>query len=265
MTDHRAQARVISFNIKVATETSLTHIGRDLCAMKADLCALQEVGVHWSMGAKVNQLAYLTSAQGHQSTSWLPLLERSWLEDPYRGGPFIFHGLSSDQTLGTQAGHFGIGISAHGVFEQKKVHYLPRAEDEQRGIQQVTWRQSHAPHRPLMVFNTHLSVNSAEQLVQIDALIKSCKDLKGPMLLLGDLNAQPESRILSRLYDHGWEDLYLQANPDPYEEPRLTFSTLKPHRCIDYILGRGVTCLSAGIARHIKSSDHFPIWAEITW
>ena len=134
MMSHRlAHAKVASFNIKVATETTLANISRDLCRLSIDLCAFQEVGLHWSMGPQVNQLVHLASAQGHHATAWLPLLERPWSEDPYQGGPFRFHNLSSHDTLRPQSGHFGIGFSAHGQLDHQHGYYLTQESDEQRG------------------------------------------------------------------------------------------------------------------------------------
>ena len=263
--DDRAYARVVSFNIKVATETTLAHLASDLCHIGADLSALQEVGSHWSMGPKLNQLAHLALAQGHDNTSWLPLLERPWSEDPYRGGPFVFNQLSAQQDLQSQSGHFGIGLSARGRFENEKSHYLIRMSDEQRGIRRVDWWHPSYPNSPLTVLCTHLSVKPAERLLQIDQLVDLSESISGPSLLLGDLNDQPDSEALNRLYHQGWEDLYMQGAAKASAKPRFTFSVREPHRCIDYILGRGVTCINANIDHNMSSSDHFPIWADLTW
>lgn len=263
---HRStHVRVASFNIKVATETALAHVSRDLCQLGADLCALQEVGAHWSMGPQLNQLAHLAAAQGHQATAWLPLLERSWSEDPYQGGPFRFRNLSSHNALKPHAGHFGIGLSAHGQFSHLRRYYLSQASDEQRGVLRVRWLHPHAPDRSLTVLCTHLSFKPQERRSQIEELIQLSGSISGPALLLGDFNDDPDSESLTRLYTAGWRDLYQQSTSGTSHQPRWTFSAQSPHRCLDYILGRGVTCTDAGIARDVYSSDHFPIWADLTW
>jgi hypothetical protein len=127
-------ARVTTFNVKVSTEASIAQIGSDLCALNPDLCAFQELGAHWSMGAQLDQLRYLAAAQDHHASAWLPLLERAWSLDPYRGGPFSYENLSEGQPRSHRAGHFGVGLSAVGTFEDICFTYLPRVHDEQRGV-----------------------------------------------------------------------------------------------------------------------------------
>lgn len=258
--------RIVSFNIRVGCETSLAQVGSDLSSLRADLCALQEVGSHWSMGGQIDQTRYLSAAQAHTAQIWLPLLERSWELDPYQGGPFHFHALSADRPPQSRAGQFGISLSCRGSFEGLHELYLPRVKDEQRGVIQAVWNPPLAMLRPLTVLCVHLSVSLEERLEQITSILELSELSQGPMLLMGDLNDTPDSEAIRRLLNEGWSDLLDDSKSEalPNDE-RFTFSVARPHRRIDYLMGRGVTCNKAGVARHLTSSDHFPIWAEITW
>ena len=278
--------RVVSFNIKAATDAAISTLARDLVSLDPDLCALQEVGAHWSMGTPVHQGTYLANAQGHDALGWLPLLERPWSHDPYRGGPFTFSSLTPNQSLSERAGHFGVALSARGVFTDTRAHYLKRKQDEQRGLFEARWIPIGAlmsdttneirPARPITIYCVHLSVNPRERLAQIDELIKIAHTHTGPALLLGDLNDTPDSEALRRLYAASWRDLYtesknesaksrVQGRSESAVASDFTFSVRRPERRLDYILGRGVECTAAGIAHAVCSSDHFPIWADVTW
>ena len=89
----------------------------------------------------------------------------------------------------------------------------------------------------------------------------------GPAILIGDLNDDPDSECLRRLTQPragaSWRDLASDVISD--SEPPLTFSVKVPERRIDYILGRDVECVAAGVASDVYSSDHFPIWADLRW
>ena len=271
--------RVVSFNIKVATDSNISALARDLVSLDPDLCALQEVGAHWSMGTPVHQGTYLASAQGHDALMWLPLLERLWSCDPYRGGPFTFSSLTPNQPLSERAGHFGVALSARGTFTETRVYHLRRAQDEQRGLLEAQWiptgtfmnTTAHETDsaRPLTIYCVHLSVIPEERLAQVDELIEITQANSGPALLLGDLNDTPDSEALRRLYAASWRDLYTESRAEQSSESVVvsdfTFSVQRPERRLDYILGRDVECTAAGIAHAVRSSDHFPIWADVTW
>ena len=222
------------------------------------------------MGTPIHQAALLASAQGHESCEWLPLLERAWRDDPYRGGRFHFTSLEPDQVTASDAGHFGVALSARGQLKSRRAHHLYRDRDERRGLLEVEW--SPEPQaQPLTVYCAHLSVYPEERLRQVDELIEIMARSSGPAILIGDLNDDPDSECLRRLTQPragtSWRDLAsdLISDSASSSEPPLTFSVKAPERRIDYILGRDVECIAAGVASDVRSSDHFPIWADLSW
>jgi endonuclease/exonuclease/phosphatase (EEP) superfamily protein YafD len=57
----------------------------------------------------------------------------------------------------------------------------------------------------------------------------------GPALLVGDLNAVPESDLMRRLAAHGWTDAWARLRPN---DPGYTFESDNPDRRIDYVWAR---------------------------
>ena len=221
------------------------------------------------MGTSVNQVAHLSAAQAHSNFEFLPLLERAWALDPYRGGPFSYASLSDEVECCPRAGHFGLALSARGELCRSTFHYLSRDQDEQRGVLITRW-YPHGIERAevrdgIWILCTHLSVNIDERARQILELASIVEGLQGPLLLLGDLNEVPTSEVLLPLNQVGLCDLFEMVHPAIMASERWTFSVKQPNRCIDYMYGRGIECRRIEVARSLKGSDHFPVWAEIIW
>ena len=261
-------ARVLSFNIRVGVDSSLTQVASDLCRLNADLSAFQELAKHWSLGRSIDQTHYLASAQGHENHTFMPLLQRAWSSDPYQGGlfhfePFEFQGLSNEtsKTYQDKFGYYGIGVSASGVLNDEGAIYLPFVTDEQRGAQVFSWFYGNMS-QPLTVLNTHLSVNESERYTQVKCIVKYLKQTDAPLLILGDFNDNIQSELLQDLQSElGLDNLASGFGL----ENEFSFSVKKPSCRIDHILGRGLKVYSFGIAKTITSSDHFPVWADISW
>ena len=255
--------RIGTFNIKVGVDSSLSQVASDLYSLGLDLCALQEVGQHWSLGQSIDQTHYLAKAQNHDHAVFHPLLERSWTLDPYKKGPFHFqsyqqpyHPFNSDNHLG----YYGISLTANGKLNHIERHYLPYLDDELRGILVASWQPNHS-FKPLTIINTHLSTNANERYLQTKVLINLLNQIDGPVIMLGDFNDTPQSEIINLLNkQNGFNRLAPSNQINSY-----TFSVNTPQQRIDYLFGRGVNVFNYGIAEHVKSSDHFPVWADLTW
>lgn len=261
-------ARVLSFNIKVGVDSSLTQVASDLCRLNTKLCAFQEIGQHWSLGRSLDQTHYLASAQGHAHHVFMPLLKRDWSSDPYQGGPFVFEAVNplegkfkDDAVVQGSVGHYGIGLSAAGFLDHRTSIYLPYTVDEQRGAQVFTWSYGEMS-QAVTVLNTHLSVNESERWIQVEYIVDYLRKVDGPLLILGDFNDTTRSSLLQYLES----ELELRNLASHFAlENEYSFSVKVPNRRIDHILGRGLKVHDFGVAKSIKSSDHFPIWADISW
>ena len=262
------KARVLSFNIRVGVDSSLTQVASDLCRLNAELSAFQELAKHWSLGRSIDQISYLASAQGHGDHTFMPLLQRAWSLDPYQGGPFHFEPFESlklsnksKEAYQGDLGYYGIGVSASGVLNDEGAIYLPYIKDEQRGAQVFSWSYGNMS-QALTVLNTHLSVNESERYTQVTRIIECLKQTDTPLLILGDFNDTIESPLLQHLQSQlGLDNLASEYGL----ENEFSFSVKKPNCRIDHILGRGLKVYNFGVAKTVKSSDHFPIWADISW
>jgi endonuclease/exonuclease/phosphatase family metal-dependent hydrolase len=131
---------------------------------------------------------------------------------------------------------------------------------EPRGLQQLVLEVG---GHQLRVFNTHLDAghDDAERwslLAQVGTVIKSVAG-KQPVLLCGDFNATPETRISAQLnqwFDDTWK-VVGQGNG-------CTIPSDAPHHRIDYLWSSKngpITPLKAWVPVS-KASDHLPVVAE---
>ena len=120
--------------------------------------------------------------------------------------------------------------------------------------------------QPLRVLNTHLSVDETERYAQVLVITKYLRQSTGPLLMLGDFNDLPNSKSVQILKTElGLGNLAESFAQSPELAEEYSFSVKNPHCRIDHILGRGLKVHNFEVAQHIKSSDHFPIWADISW
>ena len=129
------------------------------------------------------------------------------------------------------------------------------------------WVEVEGEGGPVQVIATHLGLLGPERLAQANALLGpdwiGHPGCTGPVVVLGDLNAAPESRAYKRLAG-ALRDVQLAA-PDP--EPRATFHTRLPILRIDHIfVNASVEVMSAEAVRTPLArvaSDHLPLLAEL--
>src|SRR6266852_4706748 len=82
---------------------------------------------------------------------------------------------------------------------RQRMHPLP-GEGERRAALEVALEME---GRPLTLFCTHFGLSEAARAVQAASLAAAVKRLGGPVVVLGDLNAGPESPELQQLLAAG--------------------------------------------------------------
>lgn len=107
--------------------------------------------------------------------------------------------------------------------------------------------------------STHFSLTEEDQIKTVPILEKELGSIRKPVFLAGDLNAKPESALITRLA----ESFILINNPKNH-----TFPADKPDVCIDYIASyktpdTAYTVLSQYVVNEPIASDHRPVVAEI--
>jgi len=117
------------------------------------------------------------------------------------------------------------------------------------------------------IINTHLGLYARERLAQMDALLGSGwlahEQCRAPVILCGDLNVLPWSRVYRRLGNR-LKDAQVEAR---HHRPRGTYSSRFPSARIDYIFTSpgvevtGIAIPDSELAR--MASDHLPLVAEV--
>lgn len=136
---------------------------------------------------------------------------------------------------------------------KRAVYRLP-GEGEPRAALEVELEMD---GRPLAFFCTHFGLSEAARTTQAEALAVAVRRIGVPAVLVGDLNAGPETPDLQVLLAAG---LRCAASP---AEP--TFPSDDPRHRIDYILlSPELHCTQCWVIP-TTASDHLPVGAEIEW
>jgi endonuclease/exonuclease/phosphatase family metal-dependent hydrolase len=120
----------------------------------------------------------------------------------------------------------------------------------------------------VQVFNTHLGLRSRERLAQVRVLLGgewlAHAECRGPIILLGDLNAGPRSPVCRRLSTVLTDAQLLLAD----HQPRNTWFGPFPTRRIDHILvNHLITVSNAEVPKTGNTrlaSDHLPLIADLS-
>lgn len=231
---------LMTYNVRLGIETSLGALADAVAAHGApDLLALQEIGVRWRMGERVDQPAVLAARLGL----------------PYHA----FAGALTDDA----GGRFGVALLSRLPVLHADFALLPRLEDEQRVLLRVTLDTEPRVH----VFNTHLSIHAPERALQAARVAESVALVEGPTLVLGDFNDLSDSPVLATLRAASpagaapLRDLFDDVGVgDP-----LTFSVKAPNRRIDYLLcGGGFEPEACRVLGDVRTSDHFPLVGRVS-
>ncbi len=147
-------------------------------------------------------------------------------------------------------------LSAHPVTAWRNIP-LPHATDEPRGLLVA---ELAVDGQAVTVFATHLDNHSeTTRRAQVDAVADAAAAVTGPLVVLADLNARPDTTEVRRL---------TAAVPDTWPVAGrghgYTFSATRPHARIDYVLASGPG-LAARAARVVASraSDHLPLGVDV--
>lgn len=109
----------------------------------------------------------------------------------------------------------------------------------------------------ITVINTHFGLNLQEQENMVAELIKIINECKTPVILMGDFNTTPHTKVLAPLYEK------LKSAADECDADDFTFATYKPHQTIDYIfVSKEVKVIDYAVVKS-RVSDHFPCVATV--
>lgn len=226
---------VMTYNIRVGVETDIAALIDAIEAVGVpDVLALQEVGLRWRMGERIDQASTIGSALGLEYCA--------------------FAGALLDEPTG---GRFGIALASRWPLTGVHTTNLPRIDDEQR----VILRAEVMAPRPFVIFNTHFSVKAPERLQQARQLALAVAAESGPVVAVGDWNDRPESAVVE-IARGGLIDCFDAVGTGVSE----TFSVVNPQVRIDYIAASSAfEPVMTRVAHTARASDHFPLWSRLQW
>lgn len=228
--------RVLSYNIHHAAPPSasgkidLDAIAAVIKESNADLVGLQEVDVRVSRSMNVDQAQKLGELTGMHY--------------------FFAKGIDLEQ------GEYGTLILSKHKIVAKHWYELPMlksSEGRALGVIDVEF-----PDGDIIAFaNTHLDLYEENRIAQAAFINALAKESKKPMILVGDLNATPESAVIKQ-----FEQQFVR-NKDTNGP---TFPNVDANTEIDYIMLSKKTKFSwkaYNIIPEDYASDHLPLFAEI--
>ncbi len=210
--EHANRIRVLSFNIlhgaTLKGDFDLDYLARVIKEANPDLVALQEVDFRTKRALGMD----LVSELG-QRTGLIPLFGRAMYFD---------------------GGEYGEGILSRYSFLSTRNNPLPAREGkEPRAALEV---QVSLPRGDTITFiGTHMdhTRDETDRLAQAEELNKLFAKCESPMVLVGDLNARPESETMKQLFSV-WtpsDKDYLPTIPSDQPKAKIDYVLYKPaHR-----------------------------------
>jgi endonuclease/exonuclease/phosphatase family metal-dependent hydrolase len=223
------QLTVMTYNIALGYHSSLKAVGEAVIAAGIpDVLALQEVGVDWKLGEKVDQPRVLAKQLGLSHHLFIGAITES-------------------------GGRYGIALLSRWPFAAADTTLLPRESDEQR----VLLRARIDAPKPFTVVTTHLERKPKDRAKQAPIVGATAALAETPVVLLGDFNDEPSSDTIKALKGT-LTDCFEQAGTGD----RKSYPVSGPKGSIDYIFcGGGLEPVagSVKVVRAARASDHFPV------
>ncbi|MGD9616555.1 MAG: endonuclease/exonuclease/phosphatase family protein [Alphaproteobacteria bacterium] len=216
-------------------------IGEVIASCRPDIVALQEIDVRRSRSRGVDQAQWIARQLG-MDVHFHPVMDTT--DELY--GDAILTSLPSR-------------LVKAGVLPK-----LPsRRRLEPRG---ALWVSVAVDRAEIQLLNTHLGLNCHERLAHVEALLGPewlGNDLgREPVIVLGDFNAFPGSRVYGRLASRLRDARQLS----PSARPGATFPALLPLLRIDHVfVNRFIEVIEARTLRHSAArtaSDHVPLYVD---
>lgn len=234
--------RVMTYNVHSCVgmdgKLSPARIARVIEQCDADVIALQELDVRRKRSGEIDQ-AHVIAKLVEMDHHFHPVIR-----------------LAEEQ--------FGDAVLSHLPMNLVRCGALPRLNDppalEPRG---AIWVELLLNGHPIQLINTHLGLKPPERLMQIEELLGpnwlAHPDCERPLILCGDLNANPFSKSY-RLLASKLRDAQCGLNG---HRPRATFFSNAPFNRIDHVfVSPGVQVQKIEVLRNNLTrvaSDHLPL------
>jgi endonuclease/exonuclease/phosphatase family metal-dependent hydrolase len=229
----RTVLRVLCYNIhhgeRADGKIDLPRQAKVIADAKPDLVALQEVDNRCLRSGKVDQTAELARLTG-------------------------LHGRFGKQ-IDFEGGEYGQAVLSRFPLDELTVHWLPGTPERQRRI--AVEARVKVGGGPLSFVGTHLHHQRddfrEQQAAKLNELFGKAEH---PVILAGDLNAEPDAKPLDVLRER-----WAVATAGP---ALFTYPAAKPAAQIDHVLyrpGKRFRVVSARVIEEAAASDHRPVLA----
>ncbi|PUB10809.1 endonuclease/exonuclease/phosphatase family metal-dependent hydrolase [Paenisporosarcina sp. OV554] len=232
--------KVMSYNIHHGEGTDrvldLERIAQVIENSEADIIGLQEVDNHWSSRSNFEDQANTLAKRLGMFYVYAPNLDNAPLIE---GEPRRQYGTAI--------------LSKYPILDSENHKLTKIGNTEQRGLLEAT---INVKGNQVHFYNTHLALTSAEREIQIREVNELAGQVKGPKIIMGDLNAKPESPEMQLMISN-----YSDAFAD--KPAAYTYSSINPTVRIDYIFTTdNIETVNAEVIRTL-ASDHLPVTAVI--
>jgi endonuclease/exonuclease/phosphatase family metal-dependent hydrolase len=239
--------RVLVFNIHAgkdaAGKPNLNDVANLVRSTDADLAMLQEVDRTTRRSGNVDQIQVLSDATNFAS--------------------------AFGRSLDYDGGQYGIAALSRTRFDDVQTFPLPTKPQQPRAGGAIEPRAAlvataRTPLGPLTLVTTHLDASATDEYRLQEAthlltLVQPRLTAEALVLVGGDFNAEPGSRVLARLQEAGLRDAWTECGSGD----GFTYPAVKPTRRIDYLFLTGrLTCTSARVIE-TNMSDHRPLLVTV--
>lgn len=168
--------------------------------------------------------------------------------------------LNFEEQIGLyDSGDTGVALLSHFSLENVERIDLPWKDCAWRPRLAVGATVNAGPQQ-LTIFNAHVDphVAAGGQIDQLEVILSHANRAIGPTIILGDFNTLSSRKCLEtrRFFEsHGY------TTPLPTGTPTWRGAGIRLHA--DWIFARDLRIVRWGVARSVKVSDHWPVWAEI--
>lgn len=239
----RDPLRILVYNIHAGKDAqgsdNLERVADIVRRTGADLVLLQEVDRGTERSGRTDQPAVLARLTGYHA--------------------------AFGQTLDYQGGEYGIAVLSRWRIVSDTLLPLTVQPPQQRaggsyeprGVLHVTVA---APGGALHVLNTHLdpSADDGYRLQEVEGVLSAARRLvpgAAPVLLGGDFNAVPESRVHQRVLGDSWRDAWIACGRGSAE----TYPSHVPVKRIDYLFFPASLACESAVVLESAASDHRPL------
>lgn len=244
---HEEPLRVLVFNIHAGKDAkgrgNLDEVAALVRSTGADVVLLQEVDRETRRSGGIDQLNVLSGATRFD-------------------GAF-------GKSLDYDGGEYGIAALSRTRFSASETHPLPTSPPQPRAGGATEPRVAHSARTrtaigDVLVVNTHLDASREDEYRLQEAqhlltIVGERRAGSAPVLIGGDFNAEPGSRVLDTLRGAGLRDAWAECG----RGDGLTYPSDRPVKRIDYLFLTGTLgCTSARVIE-TTISDHRPLLVTV--